>query len=107
MPTVTFEKPQEVSDVELASLTKTDKYLPPYQDIPEEFNLSHNAWNEIVSIWFFMGLDPSILTAKPGINKQKALRHLTCCMRSWEPKHEHKIAGVAYLMSLWFEPITQ
>jgi hypothetical protein len=26
-------------------------------------------------------------------------------MRSFEPKHEHKIEGVAYLMSQWFEKI--
>jgi hypothetical protein len=40
---------------------------------------------------------------KEGIDRSVAMRHLKCIMSSWEPQHEHKTAGVAYLMSLWFE----
>jgi hypothetical protein len=31
--------------------------------------------------------------------------HLKAIMGSFQPKHEHKTAGVAYLMSLWFEAV--
>jgi hypothetical protein len=36
---------------------------------------------------------------------QAAMRHVQYCMRSFEPKHEHKEAGCAYLLSLWFDDI--
>lgn len=39
------------------------------------------------------------------IGTQKVHRHISACLGSYEPKHEHKIAGVAYLLSLWFEPV--
>lgn len=32
----------------------------------------------------------------------KAFRHLAACQGSFEPKHEHKQAAVAWLASLWF-----
>ena len=48
---------------------------------------------------------PPIKPIKQGISLSLALRHLGACLSSWEPKHEHKTAGVAYLMSLWFEDL--
>ena len=36
------------------------------------------------------------------IDPEAVNRHTRACLRSFEPRHEHKIAGVAYLLSLWF-----
>lgn len=82
-------------------------YLPEEKDIPEEFK-PHGAtdWNDLFSTWFFTGLpQDTIFVAKEGIDKDKALRHINTCMRSFQPRQEHKEAGVAYLFSLWFEEV--
>jgi hypothetical protein len=36
--------------------------------------------------------------------RDNAFRALQACLGSFAPKHEHKIAGVAYLLSEWCEP---
>lgn len=81
--------------------------LPDMDDIPEEFKRQDGTpWNELASKWFFAGLKKAPVF-KPGIDASAAMGHLKACLGSYEPKHEHKEAGVAYLMSLWCEPVTQ
>lgn len=81
-------------------------YLPPYEEIPEEFKRTKTKWNHVVCEWFFKGLPKGTkFVPKEGIDRERALRHIQTCLGSFEPKHEHKEAGVAYLMSLWFEDI--
>jgi hypothetical protein len=36
------------------------------------------------------------------VDGELAIRHLQVIQASFEPKHEHKEAAVAYLASLWF-----
>lgn len=99
--------PRRVTDADLAFPTSTRDFLPAYDEIPAEFRRidSANKWSRLVSDWFFAGVKLGKLTPKDGIDAQSALRHVGYCMRSWEPKHEHKEAGVAYLLSLWFDDI--
>jgi hypothetical protein len=40
---------------------------------------------------------------KDGIDRRAAFRHISACLGSYDPSHEHKIAGVGYLISLWFK----
>ena len=80
-------------------------FLPPYADLPEEFRRERNPWCQFVQDWFFKGADKDRLKAKPGVDWKDAVGHCATIMRSFEPKHEHKVAGVAYLLSLWFEPL--
>jgi len=40
-----------------------------------------------------------------GIDQNKALRHIKAILGSFEPKHEHKEAAAAYLLSLWFKSV--
>jgi len=42
---------------------------------------------------------------KEGIDPQMAFRHIKACLGDWGPKHEHKFAGCAYLLSLWFDDV--
>lgn len=80
--------------------------FPTIAEIPDEFNMysgDRTIWNKVFSEWFFKGMNAGVLVAKKGIDNTKAIRYLTALMRSWEPKHGHKEAAVAYLMSLWFE----
>lgn len=99
-------EPQEVSDAEVAFPASVSHLLPKREDIPEEFK-RHNGtkWNQLFSDWFYRGLKESEFIPKEGVDVDKALRHIKCCMGSWEPKQQHKEAGVAYLLSLWFEDV--
>lgn len=98
--------PQPVDNLTLAFPADVTRLLPPYDAIPDEFKHRGNKWNDLVSRWFFSGLPYGTeFKPKEGINKTAALRHVTACMRSFQPKHEHKEAGCAYLLSQWFEDV--
>lgn len=98
-------KPQPVTDVTLAFPASGMMLMPEYPAIPEEFKdrNTNNKWLEFQRTWFFRGIKSSGLVPKPGIDMNEALRHLQAIQSSYEPKHEHKEACVAYLASLWFE----
>ncbi|WP_348269717.1 hypothetical protein P8936_16340 [Edaphobacter paludis] len=76
--------------------------MPKMDDIPQEFQRRSTQWNKLVSAWFFCGLKSLELTPKEGVDKSAALRHVKAIMASFEPKHEHKEAACAYLLSQWF-----
>lgn len=97
--TMKWASPVEVSDVDQAFSAKViGRLLPPMSDIPKDFHLDSNKWCDKASSLFFSG---GTIDLKPEINRQAAFRQLKACLGSFEPKHEHKTAGVAYLLSLW------
>lgn len=80
--------------------------MPAMSDIPEEFKSRRdNKWLKFQGDWFFHGLVKLSVTPKPGIDRILAMRHLAAIQTSFAPKHEHKMAAVAYLASLWFEDV--
>lgn len=94
--------PIPVSDVDIAFGGKAMEILPPVSAIPKEFHNYSNEWNRFVSGWFFGGLK-RYPVPREGVDFGLALRNLACVIGSFEPKHEHKEAGAAYLASLWFK----
>ena len=81
-------------------------HLPKMADIPDEFTHASNRYVSFVSRWFFDGINPEdVLRLKPreGVEKTRALSAIRAILGSFEPKHEHKNAGCAYLLSEWFE----
>lgn len=97
-----------VDDVDVVFGGGAMKILPPYDQIPAEFKDWNrpNRWAELVNDWFFWGLKDCKWTPKPGVDTEAALRAARCCMASFEPQHEHKTAGVALLLSEWFDDAT-
>ena len=99
-------KIQKVSDSDLQFGGRIDELLPQQSKIPEIFKKGRGTkWNDITSKWFYNGLKNVKFIPKEGVETNKALRHIKAILSSWEPKHEHKEAGVAYLLSQWFEDI--
>lgn len=98
---LTPEQIDEISDTEVAFSTM--KFLPPMEAIPQEFIDGNTKWNRLFRDWFYYGLKSLKVAPKNGIDSQKAIRCLKAHIGSFEPKHEHKDAGVAYMMSLLFE----
>ncbi len=97
----------EISDAEAAF--PANPPLPKWDEIPEDFRKgwagSSHPWCRIPSKWFFKGgtLDEFGLTPKDGVNADAAMRAIMACLRSFAPKHEHKIAGVGFMLSEWFD----
>ena len=95
----------ELSDVDLAY--GTTKGLPSYAKLPDEFRRHDGTpWNKLVSAMFFSGVKGLQFSPQPGVDADKAFRHIRALLASWEPKHEHKEAGVAFLMSQYFKSAT-
>lgn len=78
-------------------------YMPIYKDVPDQFKSWNEPHSEFISKWFFKGLDETKIRVKPGVDKDKALAAIYAALSSWAPKHEHKIAGCAYMLSEWFD----
>ena len=97
--------PKEISDVDYA-FGSVNGLLPEYSDIPSEFKGIGNKWNRVFNDWFFNGLNHCTWKPKDGVNSKMAIRHIATIMRSFEPTHERKEAGCAYLMSLWFDDVS-
>ncbi len=88
------------------------KHMPEYDTLPENFKKSHDPFCKAVSSWFFSGakgipngliIDGVAFKAKPGVDTTKALRAIKAVLGSFQPKHEHKEAACAYMLSEWFE----
>lgn len=104
-----WSQPNPVLDIEMAFPGSVEHLLPAWEDLPEALRRGWHSdrWCKQAESWFFNGVDlkASTITPRDGIDATAAFRHLGVCLGSWEPKHEHKIAGVGYLMSLWFEEL--
>lgn len=98
-------KPQDISDATVAFPASVTHLMPAYDKVPDEFKRGRNAWVRLMTTWFYKGLVGAKFTPKAGIDKTKALRHISAVIGSFEPKHEHKEAAVAYLLSLWFDRV--
>lgn len=89
------------------------KHMPKYEAIPDEFKRHNgNAYCKAVSSWFFSGakgapggieIDGVTFKAKDGVDAPKALAAIRAVLGSFEPKHEHKEAACAYMLSEWFD----
>lgn len=90
----------------MAFPTSVEGFLPPFKDIPDEFKHGHTPQNGLFAKIFYSGASLAFLKSKPGIDRQSAINHISYVSRSFEPKHEHKEAGVAWLIAEWFEPFT-
>ena len=98
-----FSKPTDVNDVTMVFGSDTYNLLPPYDEIPKEFkDWPGKHWAvKLTTAWFHSGVKNLKVDWNEGITHEAAMRHLKTCMGSFAPKHEHKTAGVAYLLSLW------
>ncbi len=92
--------PQKVTDVDLAFPANVEHLMPKWEDIPEKYKIP-NVHSRAHTIFYYGGQVAS--ASKGDIDIRDAMRHLQCILRSFQPKHEHKMAAVDYLIDLWFE----
>ncbi len=101
MKKITPEDVKSITDIEMAF--GTTRFLPPMESIPKEF-VSLNSKSPYVrvanALFAGVGLPEDMeIEIMDGISPQDLNRFIRAHLCSFEPKHEHKIAGVAYLMS--------
>jgi hypothetical protein len=106
-----FDQPTDVPAVALAFGGDMSILMPDYATVPEDFKRWRGQgaaapWCEFVTDWFFKGVQLARLTPRTDVDPKTAINHAKAIMASWEPKHEHKEAAVAWLLSRWFEAVT-
>lgn len=84
---------------------KALEIMPKMKDIPNDFP-NRVKWVKVMSDWFFAGIKNAKWTPKEGVETKKALAAITTVMHSFAPKHEHKTAAVAFMLSEWFHDVT-
>ena len=100
---ITCEQISTISDLDLAF--GTTKFLPNYRtDVPEEFKGVSNIYCRLVESWFFGSESPKgNVSFNDGFQYDGAVKDMQRVVRahlkSREPKHEHKISGVGYMLS--------
>jgi len=98
---------KEVPELEAIFPGAVKHLMPRWEEIPAEFKEYRGTkWNGVFNDWFYHGAKNVKYKPKPGVDTAKAMRHVRAVMGSFEPKHEHKEAAVAYLLSQWFEDIS-
>jgi len=91
----------KLTRLDLAFPANVRHLMPDPRTLPER-----SRFDSLVSRWFFSGLPTGTdFKPRPGIDAGKALAHVKCILGSFEPKHEHKEAAVAFLLDHWFEDI--
>jgi hypothetical protein len=102
-----WDTPKEVTRLDVAfGCDIIGRLLPLMEEIPEKYKCYYHPTVKLISKWFFGGLPKGTeFIPKEGIDKDKALLQIKACMSSFDPQHEHKEAGCAYLLDLFFEEV--
>ena len=96
--TITPAKMANISDAEIAF--STDKLLPDWAEIPQQFK-DGNLYTRIAETLFFGGPMPDCeIKFHDGFDGPSLNRAVQAHLGSFKPKHEHKIAGVGYMISM-------
>lgn len=101
-----YSQPSDVSRVQQVFPADLGPLLPPVSQIPDEFKGNGGKWVRFAHRWFAEGFPKAGVIRRPDVDAEKAFVHLSTILGSFEPKHEHKMAAVAWLSSLWFADVT-
>jgi len=96
----------EITDIDLAFPARVLHLMPSESDIPPRFRDAGVRDVQLVARWFYRGLpDDTEFVPRPGVDARLALRQISAILRSFEPRHEHKMAATAFLVAEWFEDV--
>lgn len=94
---VTPEDMASITDAEMAF--STDRLLPAEADIPAAF-FAGNLYTKLAESLFYGRELPAIeIEMKAGFDPQMLNRAVRAHLSSFGPSHQHKIAGVGYLIA--------
>lgn len=92
--------PEQIGSItDLEAAFSTERLLPSWEDIPDEFK-EGNIYTQLVEAIFYGWTMPECrIELHEGVEAEKLNRCIRAHIASWGPKHEHKIAGVGYMIS--------
>lgn len=95
--TLTPEDVASITDPE--AVFGTERLLPAWESIPAEFK-SGNSYTKLAEAIFYGSSMPSgRIELKAGFEPMALNRAVRAHLQSYGPRHEHKIAGVGFLIS--------
>lgn len=100
-----WDDPQVISDVMFAFPADVTGLLPAENEIPEEYWDANNKWHRLAGEIMFDRLSDATITEREDLDRDTTVRHIFAVLRSFQPKHEHKIAGTAFLLSRFYKDI--
>lgn len=105
-----FDEPKIIPDITYAFPAQVvGELLPEWEKIPEDFQRQWsdgNEWSTFINRVFMSGWPKDLqLYQRDDIDGELAWRHIHTVLKSFEPKHEHKIAGASWLLSRWFAAV--
>ena len=86
-----------ITDVEMAF--STDRLLPPWDTIPEAYRNGNIYTRLAEAIFDGRPLPNGTLQLNPGFTPELLNRLVRAHLQSFGPKHEHKIAGVGFMIA--------
>lgn len=96
---ITPELAASVTDPEL--VFSTTRLLPALEDIPAEFKDASNPYHSLTRTIFYDDPLPEVeIDIKDGYSPEILNKCVRAHLRSHGIDHDHKIAGVAFMMSL-------
>lgn len=95
---VTSKDASSISTLEAAF--GTTRFLPALSEIPPEYFHGDNLYVQVVTAIFYDHPLPDLhMLLAPDLEASPLNLIIRAHLRSCEPAHEHKIAGVAFLLS--------
>lgn len=96
--------PVETSMAERAFPALVSHLMPPYEALPDIGADIDGDWIRLAADMVLRGVhNRSSFMPKEGIDAEVAFWHLICLRGSYEPKHQVKIASMAFLAECWFQ----
>lgn len=90
-----------ISDAEIAF--GTTKLLPPFDEVPESFKRGNEFTRMLDCMFAGVPLPDANVEFLEGFDDPDApallARVVQAHLKSFQPRHEHKIAGIGYLLS--------
>lgn len=115
MPKRDWSKPNwKPTDAERAFPANALEYMPEPEEIPKEFwsgrgfhSAKAEPWVDFAGSYCVGCVDIETVEfgRKDGIDGEAAFTQINAIARSFAPKHEHKEATVAWLLSMWFTDV--
>lgn len=96
--TITKADIKSITDIEFAF--STTRFLPAEKQIPSEFFKGNIYTKFVENLFFGVELPSGTIEFKFDLKPEEVQRFIISHLKSFEPKHEIKIAGVGYLLHL-------
>lgn len=94
---LTPEQIDSITDPEWAF--STERLLPAWDDIPESFKKGNIYTKLASSIFYGTEMPECRIELFDGVGAKSLNRCIRAHLQSFGPKHEHKIAGVGFMIS--------